>query len=253
MDIQGAIAEIDGAFRAGADPDRAAYMKGYLKSDLEFRGIETAGIRKQVADFIRAHEALSREDVVGLVRACWDRPVYEVRSFACGVLGRRVDLLAPDDIGLFETLIRRSHTWAFVDSLSWHAGTLVEAHPELTAVLDRWAKDEDFWVRRAAMLALLPALTRGEGDLARFLRYAAAMLDETEFFIRKAIGWVLREVGKKRPVAVHDFVAPRMDRVSGVTIREAVKYLSGSQKDELMCAYRARPGASLRKRRNRIA
>ena len=241
--------EIDAAFRAVGDADRAAYMKAYLKSDLEFRGVETAGIRRQVVDFLQAGESPTRDEVVALVRACWERPIYELRSFAVSVLGRRADLLIEDDIALVEELVRGSKTWAHVDSLAPRAGALVEAYPELSAVLDRWAEDDNFWVRRAAMLALLPALERGEGDINRFLRYADRMLDETEFFIRKAIGWVLREVAKKRPDAVHDFLAPRIDRVSGVTVREAVKYLPVDQKDELMRAYGERRGASARTRR----
>jgi len=240
MDVQRIVDEVDAAFQASGDPDRAAQMKAYLKSDLCFHGVVTAGIRSRVAGFLKAHESLTRDDIVGVVRACWDRPVYELRSFAVGVLGRRRDLLGQDDVALMEDLLRRSHTWAFVDSLSGHVGNLVETYPELTAVLDRWARDDDFWIRRAAMLALLPALRRGEGDLDRFLRYADVMLDETQFFIRKAIGWVLREVAKERPEAVREFLAPRIDRVSGVTIREAVKYLPDDQRDGLMSAYRGR-------------
>ena len=79
------------------------------------------------------------------------------------------------------------------------AGALVERFPELGSALDRWAKDADFWVRRSAILALLDPLRRGEGDFDRFSRYADAMLCEKEFFIRKAIGWTLREVSKRRP------------------------------------------------------
>jgi 3-methyladenine DNA glycosylase AlkD len=75
------------------------------------------------------------------------------------------------------------------------------------------------------MLALLPALRRGGGDCARFSRYAHSMLGQREFFIRKAIGWVLREVSKKRPQLVRDWLRPRRARLSGVTLREAVKYL----------------------------
>ena len=243
MDVERVADEIDAAFVVAGDPERAGHMRAYLKSDLEFRGVETAGIREQVTGFLQAHRSLAREDVVALTLACWERPVYELRAFACGVLGRRTDLLAADDIALFEDLLRRSHTWAYVDSLSGYVGTLVETHPELAAVLDRWAKDDDFWIRRTAMLALLPALRRGEGDLDRFLRYADLMLDESEFFIRKAIGWVLREVAKRRPDAVYRFLAPRIDRVSGVTIREAVKYLPDAQNDELMRAYRTHPSA----------
>ena len=71
----------------------------------------------------------------------------------------------------------------------------------------------------------------------RFLARADRMLEEKEFFIRKAIGWVLREAGKKRPDEVAAWLAPRTDRASGVTMREAVKYLTPADADRLMAAY----------------
>jgi 3-methyladenine DNA glycosylase AlkD len=69
------------------------------------------------------------------------------------------------------------------------------------------------------------------------------MLDEKEFFIRKAIGWVLRETAKRRPDEVYEWLAPRAHRASGVTIREAVKYLDDARKDALMSAYKERAPA----------
>jgi 3-methyladenine DNA glycosylase AlkD len=134
----------------------------------------------------------------------------------------------------------QSRTWALVDGLaSSVVGPLVERQPELAATLDRWAADEDIWVRRSALLALLLPLRRGEGDFERFSRYADAMLAEREFFIRKAIGWVLRETSKKSPELVYDWIRDRAARASGVTIREAVKYISEEQREDVL-ARRAR-------------
>ncbi len=116
-------------------------------------------------------------------------------------------------------------------------GRLLIRHPRAESRLDRWAVDRDFWVRRAALLAMLEPLKHG-ASFRRFAGYADGMLDETEFFIRKAIGWVLRETGKRRPQEVFDWIAPRTARVSGVTIREAVKYLDPHQREELLNAYR---------------
>jgi 3-methyladenine DNA glycosylase AlkD len=113
------------------------------------------------------------------------------------------------------------------------------AHPDLTTVLDRWATDDDFWLRRSALLALLVPLRKGGGDLDRFLRHADAMLDEKEFFVRKAIGWVLRDVGKKRPDVVFAWLLPRARRASGVTLREAVKPLGPEQRQAIELARRA--------------
>ncbi len=88
------------------------------------------------------------------------------------------------------------------------------------------------------MLALLPALRPGQGNFARCARSADALLEEREFFVRKAIGWVLREVSNKRPALVSAWLAPRTGRASGVTVREAVKYLPDVDRERLMAAYR---------------
>jgi 3-methyladenine DNA glycosylase AlkD len=119
------------------------------------------------------------------------------------------------------------------------AGPLAERHTELGVVLDRWAGDHDFWIRRAALLALLGPLRRGEGDFERFARYADAMLEDKEFFVRKAIGWVLRETAKKDPAYVAAWTREHLDVMSGVTFREAVRRLPPEQAARLE-AIRAR-------------
>jgi 3-methyladenine DNA glycosylase AlkD len=122
-------------------------------------------------------------------------------------------------------------------------GELLLRHQGAVSKLDRWARDTDFWVRRAALLAQLKPLRNG-APFARFGRYADAMLDEKEFFIRKAIGWVLKETGRTRPDEVFEWLTPRAHRASGVTMRQAVKYLSPEQRETLMDAYReGRPAA----------
>ena len=82
------------------------------------------------------------------------------------------------------------------------------------------------------------------GKLDRFLARAEPMLEEREFFIRKAIGWVLREAGKRRPADVVAWLAPRTHRASGVTVREAVKYLPAVDAERLTTAHRKRRPAS---------
>jgi 3-methyladenine DNA glycosylase AlkD len=186
---------------------------------------------------------LNRQELLALVRALWKTPVFERRMMVVLLLEAFEPLLLPADIGLLERLIRQSKTWAFVDELAIAiTGRLVEGHPALLRVLDRWATDGDFWVRRSAMLALLRPLRRGRGDFPRFARYADRMLEDREFFIRKSIGWVLRETGKPRPDMVYAWLLPRAARASGVTVREAVKYLSPAQRGDVLTAYRSASG-----------
>jgi 3-methyladenine DNA glycosylase AlkD len=124
-----------------------------------------------------------------------------------------------------------------VDSLSCDvAGGLIGKFPQLAPELDRWAADDNFWVRRAALLSLLLPLRRGAGDWDHFVRLAEPMLGEREFFIRKALGWVLRETAKKRPELVQEWLRPRVTSMSRLTLREAAKPLASPIRAELFAA-----------------
>jgi 3-methyladenine DNA glycosylase AlkD len=214
-------------------PERAAGARRYLKSDLEFLGASVPEIRRELRAATKAIGQMTPRDLVTLAEVLWRRPIHERRLAAVLLLALHADLLVPADLDLLLRLVRESRTWAYVDGLAGDAvGTLVLRHPEAAADLDAWAGDEDFWVRRSALLAQLRPLRAG-ADLDCFGRYADAMLDETEFFIRKAIGWVLRETGKRRPDEVFAWLLPRAARASGVTMREAVKYLTPEQRDAL--------------------
>ena len=234
-------AQIDAGLRARARPERAAGERAYLKSSLEHYGTSMPAIRAAVRDVV-GRGVLTHDDLVALVEQLWAAPadaspVHERRVAAVETLEAHGPALRAVDIGLLERLLREARTWALVDGLAASVvGPLVEREDSLGPTLDRWAADEDFWMRRSALLALLLALRRGEGDFDRFGRYADAMLEEKEFFIRKAIGWVLRDTGRKRPDLVFAWVLPRAARASGVTLREAVKPLSPEQRDAVLAA-----------------
>jgi len=204
-------------------------------------------MRQTVRALKRQHAGLDRRGLRALVTILWSQPVFERRMMAVLLLEAFQSLLRPADMRLLERLIRQSKTWSFVDELAIViVGPLVERSPEVLPVIDRWAVDEDFWLRRSAMLALLRPLRRGRGDFRRFARYADRMLEEREFFIRKSIGWVLRETGKPTPDMVYTWLLPRAARASGVTVREAVKYLSAAQRAEVLAAHQSakRPGGA---------
>ena len=228
---------IDADLRAAGDPERAEKERAYLKSELEHYGASVPAVRRVATRFHRAHPELDHDHVVELVELLWQDPVHERRLAAVELLVVYGDRLGPDDMALLERLLRRCRTWALVDPLAANVvGPVVEASPEAAALLDRWAIDEDLWIRRSSLLALLVALRRGEGDVERFTRYAVAMLDEQEFFIRKAIGWVLRDTGRRRPDLVFEWLLPRASRCSGVTLREAIKPLSEEQRATVLAA-----------------
>jgi 3-methyladenine DNA glycosylase AlkD len=226
-----------------ADATRAEQERAYLKSDRTFLGVSVPDSRKVVRQYLRDRAIDAHDDVVALALEWWDGPVFEGRRAAVEALAARVGLLGAADLPLIESLVRDGETWAIVDGLAGDAaGRIIEAcvgtdersRPDLPAevgeLLDRWSVDASFWVRRLSLLCQLRSLKSGAPDVdpplwLRFCRYADSMLDEREFFIRKAIGWVLREVSQQRPALVRAWVDPRLDRMSGTTRSEALKYL----------------------------
>lgn len=242
---------IERELRARGSCVRASKDRAYLKSELVHYGVGTPATRTVVRRALDSAN-LDHDKIIELAEVLWNRgsdggapgdpdvardraPVYELRSAATMVLIQAKDHLGAGDSDLFERLLRQACTWALVDPLAGDAvGPLSEHDDGFDPVFERWAIDDDFWIRRSVLLAHLRPLREGRGDFVRFARFADAMLEEKEFFIRKAIGWVLRDTAKRRPDVVFDWILPRAHRASGVTIREAVKHLSPEQRDALL-------------------
>jgi 3-methyladenine DNA glycosylase AlkD len=245
-DLAALASQAEEELRAGGTSVRAVHEKAYLKSSLEHAGTPLPVIRAVAQRIRREHPDLHSSTAFALATELWKGSLHERRMLAVMTLQQYADTMGPRSLERLEPFVRQSGTWALVDGLAGDvAARIVLRHPDdpvVDAVLRRWGADEDFWVRRSALLAHLHTVGR-RGQFVgwdRFSGLADSMLDEREFFIRKAIGWILREAGKRRPALVVEFVQPRIARISGVTIREAVRYLDAPDRDALLAAYRAR-------------
>jgi 3-methyladenine DNA glycosylase AlkD len=238
FDPGAAARDVAESLRPLGTPERAAKEKAYLKSDLEFFGVAVPDVRRVVTTAVRRHPGLDREATVAWAAALWREPVHERRMAAVEVLHLGLGQLRADDLATVEALIRQARTWALVDSLAGDiAGTIALRDPAAWPRVDAWAADADFWVRRSAILSLLQGIRAGQPDLARFERYAAGMLAEREFFIRKAIGWVLREISRRDPDWVATWTAGHAGEMSGVTFREAVRRLPPATAEQLRALF----------------
>ncbi|GAA1327652.1 DNA alkylation repair protein [Leucobacter albus] len=248
-DVAALVAAIDAGLRERATADRAERERAYLKSEIEHYGVTVPQTRAAVKAALKGVE-LGHDELIDSATRLWEKPVHERRAAAAALIEARSALLVPEDIVLLERFLRESRTWALVDDISASiVGPLVERteHGDnggdgarLAAVLDRWADDGDFWIRRSALLAHLIPLREGRGDFERFGRYADGMLDEREFFIRKAIGWVLRDMSRKRPEMVYKWIEQRAARASGLTVREAIRRLPEAQQAAVIAARESR-------------
>jgi 3-methyladenine DNA glycosylase AlkD len=239
--IRSWLSGIEGRLHEAGDPGRALSEKAYLKSDLTFIGTGVPFIRATAKAFRREFPRLDHGDLVEVVHELWEPPVHELRSLGIAILEACRDRLVPDDLVLVEDLLRECNTWAHVDWLAVKvAGDLVERHPEPSPFLDRWAIDPWMWLRRSALLALLEPLRAGQGDFEAFSRLAAGMLTERDFFIRKAIGWILRDISRKRPELTYRFLNEHVATVSGLTLREGSRHLPERERSELLAGYSSR-------------
>jgi 3-methyladenine DNA glycosylase AlkD len=226
--------ELERRLRDQTDPARAEHERAYLKSDREHFGVSVPATRRTVR---ATGPTTTHRTLLALASDLWRRPVHECRLAAVELLSYHRGQLVADDLDVIERMLRQAGTWALVDPLAEAAaGDIVPRIPAAATVMDRWAGDPDFWIRRSALLALLGPIRKGGGDLDRFSRYADSMLGEREFFIRKAIGWVLRETGKKRPEWVAAWLAERPGRVPVLAVREAVKYLPEADRPAFIAA-----------------
>ncbi len=233
-EIARARSELIAQLRAQGTPERAAGEKQYLRSDLQFHGVSVPGCNAILKAWLKTQPALTSGELGTLAGALWASDWHEERTLAIFLFEERPKLLTLDHLPLIETMMREVNTWAHLDEIAVHVvGVLLARHPDvMSGHLLRWASDANFWVRRVPLLAQNGQFRKGGGDFALFEQVAVPMLDEGKawskderFFIRKAMGWALREMCKHHPDWVVDFVNRHHARMSGLTLREATRKL----------------------------
>lgn len=242
MQIQNFIRQYQEYLQTNSNSQRAEKEKAYLYSELKHYGVSVWQIRKYVQQHKKELLALNKAQVLQLVTKLWNRPSHEERSLALHILNSHADKLDLSDMSLIERLMRESRGWALLDNLIIPLmPVIINKDKTGYEYLKKWIKDDDFWVRRSALLAQLLFFRKDDnGDRDLFFRMAISQFDESwidvkykdkeankraKFFIRKAIGWTLREMSAKQPEIVFKFVQKYKKEMSGFTFREATRKL----------------------------
>lgn len=208
--------------RALADPVRAAAMKAYMRGQFEFLGIPTPLRRSSSAPLLRA--PLDAATLLATARSLWNEEEREFQYLAADLLARQWKKLDPALIPELLRLARRKSWWDTVDTLAGVVGDLLRtAPPEAHSQMDAALRHPDKWTRRIAMLHQLG--WRGDTDTGRLFGYALELAPEEDFFIRKAIGWALRDYARHDPAAVVAFLRGPGRGLSALSRREAAKHL----------------------------
>ncbi|ATW47424.1 DNA alkylation repair protein [Streptomyces peucetius] len=210
-------------YPAAGDADRAAQAAAYMKGVAPFLGVPAPERRALSRTVLAGTPRPDEADCTAVALRCWALPEREYHYFAADYLRRHVGRCSSGFLPVAHRLITTVPWWDTVDVLAVHVvGPLVAADPALGSVMDAWI-DDDTWVARTALLHQLRF--RGATDSGRLFDHCLRRADQPDFFIRKAIGWALREYARTDPDAVRDFVDGARDRLSPLSVREALKHL----------------------------
>jgi 3-methyladenine DNA glycosylase AlkD len=220
---------IEAALRAQADAHQAVPMKAYMLDQFEFLGIRAGPRREAIKEALQTLPkfAGTADELLALAHALWQLPEREFRYAAIDWLAKHHKRLDVSALPRILQLVQTDPWWDTVDGLAGVVGDIVlrakASQPSVQEHMDVCLTHPHLWVRRVAMLHQLG--WRGQTDQARLFRYALTLAHETDFFIRKAIGWALRDHARTQPEAVRTFLIEHASQLSGLTRREAGKHL----------------------------
>jgi 3-methyladenine DNA glycosylase AlkD len=214
-----------------ADPVRAAGQQRYMKSTMPYRGLTapqlTAVLRPILAD--PGFRIADRDGWEATIRTLWDEVAYREEWYAAIALARCRTYrpwVDSDSMPLWRHLVVDGGWWDVVDEVATHlVREVLEGSPEVEGLrLREWATDEDLWVRRSAIICQVGRKERLDQQL--LTDAIEPNLADRDFFIRKAIGWALRDHARVAPDWVRAFVDAHAGELSGLSRREATRHLA---------------------------
>lgn len=213
---------------AHGDPARAADQQRYMKSAMPYHGLAAPELRRVLRPHLASWVPADRASWEATAALLWDGADHREQRYAAIALlrhRRARDWLDPDVAPLARHLVVTGAWWDVVDEVAAHVvAPALAAHPVvLTPTMRSWARDHDPWVRRAAVLSQLGRKDATDVDLLADVVEVNA--DDRSFWLRKAIGWALREYARTDPGWVRDRVDAWGERLSGLSRREALKHL----------------------------
>lgn len=226
-DVDALVTSVRAALAEIADPARAPGMRAYMKSTMPYRGVPVPVVRATVRRLLRENPLTSRSDWEGAVRRLFDEARFrEERYAALAVAGARgySSFQTPESLPLYEHLVVTGAWWDIVDDVAHRVGdVLLVDRRATTSIVRSWSRRDDLWLRRCSIICQLGH--KSATDRRLLTAVIDANLDDREFFIRKAIGWALREYARTDPDWVRAFAATRGSQMSALSRQQALKHL----------------------------
>lgn len=217
------LVTIENAFELHRNEARAVTMSAYMRDQFPFLGIPSPIRKKLLKTVFLETGSLKKPIDDNLLLELWAMPEREYQYAACDYLAWQRKKLELKHVDLLERIILEKSWWDSVDSLVHNVGAISLKSSESILILERWAQTENFWLRRAAILHQLGL--KDKTNETRLFKFILENAHDSEFFIRKAIGWALREYSYVNPEAVKTFVLEHQNRLSNLSKREALKAL----------------------------
>ena len=210
------------------DPDRAPAMQAYMKSEMPYYGVRLPDVRRICRPIFAAHPIESAGAFDDTVERLFVGATHREERYAALELAKHRlyrSFQTPDRLPLYRRMIIGGGWWDTVDDIAGNliGPILLAHHTEVRPIVLGWATDGNPWLRRTAIIAQLSAKQRTDPTL--LTQAIEANAGDTDFFIRKTIGWALRQYARTDPAWVHAFVDAREDQLSGLSKREARKHL----------------------------
>lgn len=220
------VVEVRAALEKAADPVKAPQMQAYMKSTMPYRGVSAPEQKVIWRQIFPAYALSSKKEWERVALTLWrDATFREERYAAVAWTGLRgfAAYRTMASIPMFEEMIVSGAWWDFVDAVAGRQlGDILRTdQARMSKLMRRWSRDPNMWKRRAAILCQLGF--KYETDLTLLYDCIEPNLGDKKFFIRKAIGWALRQYAWTDPREVKRYVKANRDRLSGLSVREALK------------------------------
>lgn len=219
------VALVGDRLAASADPAKVGPMAAYLKTDMPFYGVQKPARAPILREAITQFPPANRDEYRRAVVALWSQPHREEKYLAIGYARSFPAFISLTSVPLYRRMIVQGAWWDLVDDIAINlvGRVLLDQRPAMTPKVKAWIDHRDLWLRRTAIIAQIGH--KGATDRRLLFAACARRMHEEEFFIRKAIGWALREYAKTDPIAVTDFVVEHQSGLSALSYREATKHL----------------------------
>ncbi len=213
--------EIFKVLEANANPDNAIPMKAYMRNQFEFLGIQSNKLKELNGPFLK----ISKKHDLNwdFVYQCWDKNYREAQYLAIHYLKKNLNKIDKSNLLNLKKLIITKSWWDTTDAIDKVVGYLVKKYPELEEEMLKWSIDENIWIRRVSIIYQLGF--KKNTNTALLEKIIVNNFNSKEFFINKAIGWILRDYSKTNPNWVNDFIKRYYNNLNSLSLREARKYL----------------------------